>query len=160
VALFYLILGILLGEQYYYTLCTAARLSHILKPPHPEESIAVAARIYHAKEGPGLCLTESHRQHHHNGVPKQHGGQSKILSDVKIGALYLYVKNMYKSELEATKPMLFATIAHLRAAEPPSNLNQLSDRFDPALNRTQLFQTIRTKPVAIDRFFTQDVKEV
>jgi hypothetical protein len=133
----------------------AIRNALAFKAEQPTEKASTCARIYHVNET--SVRTALHRQRKLNGAPVQNGGQNKILSESQIEAIYKFTEDMYLSGLGATKSMVFAAIVHLRQAEDPPKKEPSRRWFQAFLKgHPDLFQTIKTKPIAIDRVSAQD----
>lgn len=127
------------------------------KAEHPTEQACTGARIYHVNES----SVRSNIRRRRAGVPTQHGGQNKVLSTAQIEALTKYIEDMYLSGLGATKQMVFGAIAHLRAAENPPKKPPSIRWFQTFLKgHPELFRTVKTKPIAIERVSAQDIDEV
>ena len=68
---------------------------------------------------------------------------------------------MYESGLGATKSMVFAAIAHLRAAEIPPKPQPTQRWFQTFLKaHPELFRKVKMKPIAINRISAQDIEDV
>src|SRR5271168_130121 len=131
----------------------AARMHFHLDLPKHEASVRVA-----------WARDKKKRQKQSEGgeVAKKSGGQNRILSDAQSQAVVQYAREQAEHGLGATKKMVFAAIAHLKAQEIPAKPAPSWRWFQKWLRSNASLHTIKAKPInkhRIDVHTEEDIKK-
>ena len=84
-----------------------------------------------------------------------------MLSEAQVTVIYKYVEESYLQGYRATKSMVFAAIGFLKEKEVPPQKAPSCRWFQLFLKvHPELFQTIKTKPIAQAHVTASDINEV
>lgn len=115
---------------------------------NPSESVAATSRIFKV---PKSSLQSSITRLTQPRL--QQGGLNRVLTVAQIKALKKWIIKQYEQGLGATRQMTFATVYHIRKPLPPPLASWLNKFIK---NELHDFHTIKTKPIAQQRYKAQD----
>ena len=122
---------------------------------NPNENAIAASRIF----GVNYNTLKSTLQRSNN-LPKQNGGQNKVLSQAQLNAVYKYVEDLYLEGYGASKMSVYTAICYMKAHEIPPKEAPSWRWFQTFMKANKsLFHTIKTKPIARVRVTSAD-KEI